>query len=66
MENNIGLLLSRRAELHGAREAYVDSQSGLRLTFRELNERSNQVANYLVSLGVQKGRSRGHYDDEQR
>ncbi len=55
MENNIGLLLSRRAELHGAREAYVDSQSGLRLTFRELNERSSQVANYLVSLGVQKG-----------
>ena len=55
MENNIGLLLSRRAELHGTREAYVDSQSGLRLTFRELNERSNQVAGYLLSLGVQKG-----------
>ncbi|MBT7371280.1 MAG: AMP-binding protein, partial [Gammaproteobacteria bacterium] len=55
MKNNIGLMLTRRSQLNGNREAYVDSQSGLRLTFRELNERSNQVANTLVDLGVEKG-----------
>ena len=48
-------MLTRRSQLNGNREAYVDSQSGLRLTFRELNERSNQVANTLVDLGVEKG-----------
>ncbi len=55
MENNIGQMLTKRAELSAEVEAYVDSQSGLRLTFRELNERTNQVANNLLSLGVKKG-----------
>ena len=55
MENNIGSILTRRAELNADREAYVDSQSGLRLTFKELNERTNQVAQMLLELGVQKG-----------
>ena len=55
MEINIGRILTRRAELNGTREAYVDSQSGLRLTFKELNDRANQVANFLVDVGVKKG-----------
>ena len=55
MENNIGLILSKRAELSGSTEAYVDSKSGLRLTFSELDARCNQVANMLVSKGVLKG-----------
>ena len=49
MENNIGSILTRRAELNASREAYVDSQSGLRLTFQELNARTNQVAHVPVS-----------------
>ena len=55
MENNIGLILSKRAQLSGSTEAYVDSKSGLRLTFRELDSRCNQVANMLLSKGVVKG-----------
>jgi len=55
MENNIGRILTRRAELNASREAYVDSKSGLRLTFKELNARTNQIANVLLDLGVKKG-----------
>lgn len=55
MENNIGLILTRRAEMTGAAEAYVDSQSGLRLTFSDLNTRVNKVASLLTDLGVGKG-----------
>ena len=55
MENNIGLILSKRAKLSGSTEAYVDSKSGLRLTFTELDLRCNQVANMLLAEGVQKG-----------
>ena len=55
MKNNIGLILTRRADINADREGYVDSQSGLRLTFGELNTRTNQVANALVELGVEKG-----------
>jgi len=55
MTNNIGELLSRRAALSGPREAYVDSTSGLRLTFEQLNSRCNQIANALVKSGVKPG-----------
>ncbi|MBS24514.1 MAG: 2-succinylbenzoyl-CoA synthetase [Gammaproteobacteria bacterium] len=55
MKNNIGLLLSKRAIINPEREAYVDSKSGLRLTFQELNSRTNRLANSLLSLGVKRG-----------
>ena len=55
MKNNIGLLLSKRAMINPEREAYVDSSSGLRLTFNELNERTNRLANSLLELGILPG-----------
>jgi acyl-CoA synthetase (AMP-forming)/AMP-acid ligase II len=55
MTNNVGELLSRRAALSGSREAYVDSVSGLRLTFEQLNSRCNQIANALLGSGVKPG-----------
>lgn len=55
MKNNIGLLLTKRAFLNPDSEAYVDDHSGLRLSYRALNERSNQLANAFVEAGVAKG-----------
>ena len=55
MKNNIGLLLTKRAIINPDREAYIDSKSGLRLTFEELNERTNRLANSLLELGVSPG-----------
>ena len=54
MQNNLGLLLTKRAFLSPHREAYVDSHSDLRLTFAKLNERGNRVANAFVEAGVRK------------
>ena len=54
MENNLGLILSKRAFLNPQREAYVDSHSGLRLTYQELNERSNRLAHSFLAAGVAK------------
>jgi len=55
MENNLGLFLTRRAFLSPDREAYVDSHSPLRLTYRELNDRANQVANAFLAAGLKQG-----------
>ncbi len=55
MKNNIGLLLTKRAIINPEREAYVDSSSGLRLTFAELNSRCNCLANSLLELGIKHG-----------
>jgi O-succinylbenzoate-CoA ligase len=55
MDNNLGLVLSKRAFLSPHREAYVDSHRDLRLTFAELNARSNRIANAFLDAGVEKG-----------
>ena len=55
MQNNLGLFLTKRAFLSPRKEAYVDSHSDLRLTFAELNERSNRIANSFVEAGIEKG-----------
>ena len=55
MKNNLGLFLSKRAFLSPEREAYVESDGSLRLTFKQLNARCNQLANAFRDAGVVKG-----------
>jgi len=55
MQNNLGRILAKRAFLSPEREAYVDSHSDLRLTYRALNERTNRLANALLDAGLAKG-----------
>ena len=55
MENNVGSYLTKRSNMNGQSEAYVDSASDLRLTFEELNDRVNRVANMLLDHGIKKG-----------
>lgn len=55
MHDNIGLFLSKRAHLDPTVEAFVDVASGLRLSYHELNQRANQTAHFLTTLGVKKG-----------
>ena len=55
MRDNVGLFLSKRASLSPNLEAFVDIASGLRLSYKELNERSNQVAHMLRDRGIKKG-----------
>ena len=53
MRINIGEFLTRRADITPNREALVCE--GLRLNFKELNERANRLANYMKELGVGHG-----------
>ena len=55
MQNNLGLFLSKRAFLSPTREAYVESDGSLRLTYSELNSRCNQLANSFADAGIAKG-----------
>jgi fatty-acyl-CoA synthase len=49
-------LLSRRAHLTPNREALLETETGRRYTYRQLNERANRLANLCQEkLGIQKG-----------
>jgi O-succinylbenzoate-CoA ligase len=52
MPVNIGNLLTRRAHLEPDKEGLVETATGRRLTYAELNKGSNRVANGLRALGV--------------
>src|SRR5512133_330994 len=52
---NAGQVLTERAKIAPHVEAVVDTASGARYTFRQLNERSNQAANTLLGLEFRPG-----------
>ena len=43
---NVGLHLSKRAELNPRQEALVDDSTGLRFTFAELNEQADRALTF--------------------
>ena len=55
MKTNIGLLLTKRAQICPHREACVEFERDRRFTFAELNARANRVANALLAMGVGPG-----------
>ena len=55
MKNNIGLLLTKRADITTNAEAFVEVERGRRFTFEQLNKRCNRTANMLLAQGVKPG-----------
>ena len=54
MYKRIGDLLNQRAFLSPEQIGYVD-ETGVQLTYQQLNESCNQIANALLDRGIQKG-----------
>ena len=55
MQNNLGLILTKRAFLSPDLEAYVEGDGSFRLSYAELNASCNKLSNALVQAGVRKG-----------
>ena len=55
MEHNIGQLLAKRAARNPSVEAMFDVAADRRLSYRELDQRANRVANALAGAGVATG-----------
>ncbi len=53
--SNMGDVLARRAARNPTKEAVVDTTTGERLTFRQLDDRTNQTGHALNALGVKPG-----------
>ncbi len=55
MRHNVGLFLAKRAELTPDQPGLVQFETGLRLSWAELNARANRTANALLERGVRPG-----------
>ena len=55
MKDNVGLFLAKRAHMSPKVEAFVNTETLERLTYDELNRRSNRIANAFVAEGIQPG-----------
>lgn len=55
MQSNVGLLLAKRAHLSPDLEAVVDTATGRRFRYAELDARCNRTANALAARGVGPG-----------
>ncbi|MCL4106641.1 UNVERIFIED_CONTAM: hypothetical protein GTU68_009775 [Idotea baltica] len=55
MKQNIGELLSKRADISRNVEAFVEFERDRRFTFLQLNQRCNRTANSLLAQGVKRG-----------
>ncbi|ACL05729.1 AMP-dependent CoA ligase/synthetase [Desulfatibacillum aliphaticivorans] len=55
MKNNVGYLLTKRADMLPDKEAFVDVQSDIRLSYKEYNANANRFADVLQKKGVKKG-----------
>ena len=55
MQHNVGLFLRKRAELTPNHEGFVQVETGLRLTWAQLEDRANRTAQVLHGLGVEPG-----------
>ena len=51
----VGNVMVTAAARYGDREAFYCSSTGRRLSFNEINTRTNRLANALLSLGLKKG-----------
>jgi len=51
--SGIGLWLTKREVMHGNREALVEGER--RLTYRQLNQRVNRLASWMLNAGIKQG-----------
>jgi O-succinylbenzoate-CoA ligase len=55
MQQNLGLYLSKRAQISPGVEALIEVERGTRYTYADLNARCNRIANVLLAEGVKPG-----------
>jgi fatty-acyl-CoA synthase len=55
LEETIGANFERTVSAHGAREALVESATGRRWTYEQLNADVNDLARALMAAGIEKG-----------
>ena len=66
LRKTVGKIVREQAELYPDQEAYVYPEHGIRRTYREFDEETDELAKAFIGMGIEKGENVAIWSDNKR
>ena len=66
VQKTVGQIVKEQAQLYPAQEAYIYPEHGIRKTYQELDEETNELAKAFIGMGIEKGEHVAIWSDNKR
>jgi len=66
LRKTVGEIVREQAELYPNQEAYVYPEHGIRRTYKEFDEETDQLAKAFIGMGIEKGENVAIWSDNKR
>jgi fatty-acyl-CoA synthase len=66
LRKTVGEIVKEQARLHPAQEAYVYPEHGIRKTYKEFDEETDELAKAFIGMGIEKGENVAIWSDNKR
>jgi len=66
LRKTVGEIVREQAKLYPAQEAYVYPEHGIRKTYKEFDEETDQLAKAFIGMGIEKGEHVAIWSDNKR
>jgi len=66
LRKTVGEIVREQAKLYPAQEAYVYPEHGIRKTYEEFDEETDQLAKAFIGMGIEKGENVAIWSDNKR
>jgi len=66
LHKTVGEIVKEQARLHPAQEAYVYPEHGIRKTYTEFDEETDELAKAFIGMGIEKGENVAIWSDNKR
>ncbi len=66
LRKTVGEIVREQARLHPAQEAYVYPEHGIRKTYKEFDEETDELAKAFIGMGIEKGENVAIWSDNKR
>jgi len=66
LRKTVGEIVREQAELYPNQEAYVYPEHGIRKTYKEFDEETDQLAKAFIGMGIEKGENVAIWSDNKR
>ena len=66
LRKTVGEIVREQAELYPNQEAYVYPEHGIRKTYKEFDEETDELAKAFIGMGIEKGENVAIWSDNKR